>query len=103
MNVSMNDDDQPMEAGESENQTQTQTQSVGQPGSSQLAEKEDLDAQSWGRLVPCISGLAPVRFLKTSPVATIGRDSRSTLHLPWMGISKNRSRSVALLQVAHGF
>lgn len=100
MDVSMNDGSavDPSESGD-----QTQTQPVSQPleGSTEHAREQDLDAQSWGLLIPCVTGISPVRFFKNNLEATIGRDSKCTVHLPWVCISKNFSYGVALLQLTH--
>ncbi|KAJ7782491.1 kinase-like domain-containing protein [Mycena maculata] len=89
MDVSMNVDSQLLEPGASEDQSQAQTQPLSQPDGS--ARDETLDAQSWGILIPCVTGLVTVRFLKNNPRATIGRDPSSTLHLPWRCISNTHA------------
>ncbi|KAJ7879513.1 kinase-like domain-containing protein, partial [Mycena olivaceomarginata] len=50
--------------------------------------EDDVGAECWGLLLPCTPGINRVRFLKTTPTITVGRDPQSTVVLAWTAISR---------------
>ncbi|KAJ7213011.1 kinase-like domain-containing protein [Mycena pura] len=65
------------------------TQPISQPADQSRFED---DSESWGLLIPSVPGIQPVRFLKTQPEITIGRDSRHNIVvLPWVCISSKHA------------
>ncbi|KAK7018886.1 Pkinase-domain-containing protein [Favolaschia claudopus] len=68
--------------------TQT-TQPVSQ---SQPRPEEESNAEYWGVLLPCSAGLERVRFPKSKPTVTIGRDAEHTMVLPWTAISVHHAK-----------
>ncbi|KAJ7162198.1 kinase-like domain-containing protein [Mycena filopes] len=76
MDVSMTDN----------SQESTQPLSQSRP-STQVNHEEDLDAQSWGLLLPCTPGIERQRFRKTNREIKIGRDADNHVCLPWKCLS----------------
>jgi hypothetical protein len=91
MDVSTNFNSQDSQISDDQNNTQP----ISQP---QLRPEDDLDAQCWGLLLPCTPGLERVRFLKTKPEITVGRDSTRNVVLNWTCVSKKLSCRVVLFQ-----
>jgi hypothetical protein len=91
MDVSTNFNSQDSQISDDQNNTQP----ISQP---QLRPEDDLDAQCWGLLLPCTPGLERVRFLKTKPEITVGRDSTRNVVLNWTCVSKNLPCRVVLFQ-----
>jgi hypothetical protein len=77
MNVSMNDNSQESQ----------KTQPTSQSDS--VRPEDDVGAECWGLLLPCTPGINRVRFLKTTPTITVGRDPQSTVVLAWTAISES--------------
>lgn len=61
----------------------TQTQSNSQPSQDIEPVRNELDAQSWGLLIPCVPGMEVKRFLKSERRISIGRDPKSSVKLIW--------------------
>ncbi|KAJ7140514.1 kinase-like domain-containing protein [Mycena crocata] len=90
MDVSMSLADSSQMTSDYEQQATQELSQHSQPVEGGGADSADLDAKSWGLLIPCVhkSGIARSRFLKTQRTVNIGRDSRtSTVLLEWNCIS----------------
>ncbi|KAJ7467061.1 kinase-like domain-containing protein [Mycena latifolia] len=95
MDASMNDVANALNAGVySQGDLSQMTQPISQP--SQLIDSDfenDLDAKSWGLLIPCGPGMERLRFFKTDTQITIGRDPSNKIVLLWNCISEDRVAS----------